>query len=475
MRLTTLLACTAALIFAPGLAACDNILALSGSASEARVVTVEAIDQAAASDVVGRWAGVLEVGGAQLNLVLEIDADGETLSGQLISVDQSNTPIELEAVTFDHGNVRFTDPPRGVVYEGALSADGEIVGTFTQAGRSFPLTFTRQGGQSGANSVDSDDTIVIVTDPQSGQPHQLAGTLTLPNDGARAGVVILSGSGSQDRDGTIAGQHIYAAWAELMADVGVASLRLDDRGVGGSDRIIPDSPADLTHDAATALELVRLETGLSCVGFVGHSEGGWVGLMAGPQAQADFVVSMAGMHEPMGTTMARQSEAMIRAAGGNDASVAANRQLQEAVFAVLSDADPADGDIAARIEAALIEAGAPESLAQQQAAIWGQPYAAAAFQMDPREAAAGYDGPVLAIFGANDLQVLAGPNADALIASRPSATTRTVTVEGVDHLFQANESGSMSAYGAAGHAIDPGAAEVFTEELRLLLDRACGD
>ncbi len=151
---------------------------------------------------------------------------------------------------------------------------------------------------------------------------------------------------------------------------------------------------------------------------------------------------------------------------------AANRQLQEAVFGVLRIAD-ADDDIAGQIETALIDAGAPADLAQNQAAIWGQPYAAASFQMDPGEAAAAYSGPVLALFGQTHTQVLAGPNADALLDRRPNAQTRAVTVEGVDHLFQRNESGAPANYGSAGHAIAPGAADVFAEEVRTLLDQAC--
>ncbi len=465
----TLLIC-ALMATAPTLTACK-------ATAVSEVQAVDVADEGVASDLAGRWTGELDVRVATLRLDLVLEAEGDGLSGQLISVDQGNAVIPLDTVSLDGAAFRFDASAIGASYEGVTTSDGTIEGSFTQRGQSFELTFERVAADAEASAPEArqptePDTLVAVTHPETGAIHQLAGTLTQPEEGARAGVVILSGSGSQDRNGTIAGQPLYAAWAELLAEQGVASLRLDDRGVGGSDAVIPASPDDLALDAASALEVLRLETGLECVGFVGHSEGGWVGLLAGPSADADFVVSMAGMHERMETTLIRQSEAIIRASGGGRAAVAANRRLQEAVFSVLRVAGP-DDNISGQIEDALTGAGAPSDLAQSQAAIWGQPYAAASFQMDPGEAAAAYAGPVLALFGETDTQVLAGPNAQALLASRPNAQTRTVTVEGVDHLFQINETGAPGNYGSAGHAIAPGAAQVFADEVRTLLDQAC--
>lgn len=243
--------------------------------------------------------------------------------------------------------------------------------------------------------------------------------------------------------------------------------------MGGSDLVQPQSPADLAADAAAALNHLRAETGLNCVGYVGHSEGGWIALLAAEAAAPDFILSMAGMHEAMAPTLYRQSEAIIRASGGDDAAVADNRALQDAMFEILRTAQPGD-HIPGQLEAALIAAGAPARLAQGQAAMWGQPYAAAMFQMDPADAAAAYAGPVLALFGGTDTQILAGPTSARLRDSRPEGETRTVTIEGVDHLFQDNAGGSPSAYGAAGHAISPAAAHVMAAEITALLDRSCG-
>jgi alpha/beta superfamily hydrolase len=438
---------------------------------------MEAVEPAA---LAGPWRGDLDVGPMTLRLELRLREDDAGLSGDLISVDQGNAVIPLDEVSLVGPRLSFSSDGTGLSYEGVVGEDGRITGLFTQRGGSFALSFERgvveveEPTEPAAAELapDEADTVVMATDPATGDALTLAGVLRQP-EGARAGVVILSGSGPQDRDGVMAGQPIYAAWAELLADNGVASLRLDDRGVGGSDRAIPQSPSELGADAAAALGHLRAETGLSCVGYIGHSEGGWIALLAAPDAEPDFIVSMAGMHEAMESTLIRQSEAIIRASGGGDAAVASNRVLQDAMFAVLRIAGP-DDDIPAQLEAALLGAGAPANVAQSQAAIWGQPYAAAMFQTDPAEAAAVYPGPVLALFGGTDTQVIAEPTSAVLAESRPDLETRTVTIEGVDHLFQDNASGSPSAYGSAGHAISPAAAEVIVREIEALLDRTCG-
>lgn len=475
MRLSHLVSCFWGLCAALTLSACgDSPEAIQQQMAE--VAPMEAVEPAA---LTGPWRGDLDVGPMTLRLELRLREDAEGLSGDLISVDQGGVVVPLDEVTLEGPLLSFVDSGNGASYEGVIGEDGRIIGMFTQRGRSFALTFERGAvkGEEAPEPVtpepgsEETETVVRTTNPATGEALALAGVLRQP-EGARAGVVILSGSGPQDRNGLMAGQPIYAAWAQVLAGAGVASLRLDDRGVGGSDRVIPQSPSELGADAAAALDHLRAETGLSCVGFVGHSEGGWIALLAAPDAQPDFIVSMAGMHEAMEPTLIRQSEAIIRASGGNDAAVASNRVLQDAMFEVLRTAGP-DDNIPALLEAALLGVGAPANLAQSQATIWGQPYAAAMFQTDPADAA-GYPGPVLGLFGGTDTQVIAEATSTVLAESRPGLETRTVTIEGVDHLFQDNASGSPSAYGSAGHAISPAAAEVMVMEIGALLDRSCG-
>jgi pimeloyl-ACP methyl ester carboxylesterase len=425
----------------------------------------------------GIWHGALDLGAQTLRLELELDTQGEAgPQGALVSLEQGGARMALTALTFQGDRIVFEADPPGFSYEGVLE-DGVITGRFQQNAAAMDLVLERGPAEADTDPASLSENERAITIDAG--PVRLAGVLRTPSGEGRfpgpfPGVVILSGSGPQDRDGMIAGQPVYAALAEGLARAGIASLRLDDRGVGESSGPVPRAPSDLAFDAAVALEHLRSEPDISCAGFAGHSEGALLALLAAPEAEPAFIVSLAGMHLSMEETLLGQSEAIIRASGGADAQIAANRRLQEAAFQVFR-AHEAGGDLGAALEAALFDAGAPAAVARQQAAIWGQPYAAASFRLDPGAAAAAYDGPLLALFAENDTQVLAGSNSAALETARAGKPTEIRVISGVNHLFQESETGAPSEYGTAGHAMAPEALLLIGEAVSALAGRACGD
>ncbi|MGX6646935.1 alpha/beta hydrolase family protein [Maricaulaceae bacterium MS644] len=439
---------------------------------------VEDAPQAGAERFDGSWHGVLDLGAQTLTLELELETEGEAgPQGALISIDQGGVRMALTALTIEGDRIAFEADPPGFSYEGELES-GAITGRFQQNAGAVDLMFERgpaeAGGTPAEASLSDNERAVVI---ESG-PVRLAGVLRTPSGAAAAGpvpgVVILSGSGPQDRDGMIAGQPVYAALADGLARAGIASLRLDDRGVGMSTGPVPRAPSDLASDAAAALASLRSEPEIRCAGFAGHSEGAMLALLAAPEARPAFIVSLAGMHLSMEETLLGQSEAIIRASGGTDAQIAANRELQEAMFEVFQTLE-AGGDLAAALETALIDAGAPAAVAAQQAAIWGQPYVAASFRLDPGAEAAAYGGPLLALFAENDTQVLAGANSAALETARAGKPTEIRVLAGVNHLFQVSATGAPSEYGSASHAMAPEALQVIGDAVSALAGRACGD
>ncbi|MEE2565312.1 alpha/beta hydrolase family protein [Hyphobacterium marinum] len=302
----------------------------------------------------------------------------------------------------------------------------------------------------------------------------LTGTLRLPEgDGPAPAILLLNGSGPQDRDATIAGHRVFGVLADTLAERGIASLRLDDRGVGGSDAVAPDSPYDLAEDAAAALRALRADPGVSgeCAAILGHSEGGLIAFLAAEEAHPAYIITLAGMAGTMAETLYEQSEALILAAGGGPAGADANRVLQDAMFAVMRTT-PAE-EAPAALEAALIERGFPEDGARQQGAIWGQPYALAGLDLDPSEAMAAYDGPVHAFFGERDLQVLPEPNAARIREARGDLPTEVTVIDGVSHLFQDAETGLPDEYASAPHAMAPRALEAIADAAEALIGQAC--
>jgi hypothetical protein len=436
-------------------------VALSDDASGATRPSVE--------DFAGLWSGALEVGAQTLRLEIEIRIDGGEPSGTLISVDQGRARVALDEVSISGRELAFSASGPGIGFTGTLE-DGRIAGRYRQGGFETELVLERGGFEVERQSAaDPRDREVAV---RSGGVS-LAGALRMPDgDGPFPAVVILSGSGRQDRDGTVAGQPLYRALAGMLEARGIASLRLDDRGTGGSDAVAAASPAELAADAAAALETLRAEPEVACAGFLGHSEGGLIALLAAEKAQPRFIVTLAGMHASLEDTLSEQAAAILTAAGAPEQQLERTREIQQAVFAAVRAADGRDA--VDEIESALLEIGLEPEGAAGQARQWGSPYAVALFDVDAAAAARSFSGPLLAFFGENDRQVPADSFAARLARQRGDRPTDIRVIEGVDHLFQESATGLPGDYGSAGHPLAPAAEAAIGAETERLLETACG-
>jgi len=293
----------------------------------------------------------------------------------------------------------------------------------------------------------------------------LAGTLRLPEgDGPHPAVLMLNGSGSQDRDVTIGNHRIFAVLAEAYAQAGIASLRLDDRGMGGSDATPASSPGELGADAGAALAFLRAQNGINghCVGISGHSEGGIIAFLTPANSQPDFILMLAGQAGTLEETLLEQGEVMNRAMGAGDDVVEATRARQRAMLEALRASPP--GEAMDAVEAAFVAHGIPAEAARQQAQFWGQRYVQEAAALDPAAAMAAFDGPVTAVFAGKDLQVLPEINTGRVLAARGDRATRILTLDGVNHLFQTSETGLPNEYTSAPHAMSPDALERIAAE-----------
>jgi pimeloyl-ACP methyl ester carboxylesterase len=445
-------------VFALPLVACSD-----APTAESDVASTE---NQAAFTYEGDWSGVLDVGSAQLRLVLEVRGD----EAALISLDQGGARMPLEVTQRDADAFAGTIASVGASMVLEPIHPDTLSGTFSQGGGTFELTLERDLAAAPLPDAGEavDDFIVMSGDVR------LAGTLDIPGDGsAYPALLLLNGSGSQDRNSTVAGQPVFEALADALAARGIATLRLDDRGVGGSDLVVPATPHDLADDAVAAMGSLQEAQGIDaqCVGLLGHSEGGLIAFLAADAANPAFIISLAGMHGTMAETLYEQSEALFLASGAGQAAADQNRALQDAMFAVMRDDNVED--YPAALTDALVALGFPEDAAAQQGAIWGQDYAIAALDLDPANAMRGYAGPVHGFFGERDLQVLAGPQSTHLLAAREGLPTQITVVPGVNHLFQDAATGLPQEYGNAPHAMSPDALDLITDAAEDLIAQAC--
>lgn len=261
------------------------------------VATVAA--QAETTDLVGRWEGALRVGEASLPLVIRVTEGADGLAAVMDSPAQGARDIPISGLGEAGGVVRFAIPSVNGRFEGNRSADGTTwTGAWSQGGASLPLILTRVAQTAAvaaptvAAAPERPQTPVPpfpyvaqdVTFANPGAGITLAGTLTLPQGtGPFPAVVLITGSGEQDRDETIQGHKPFAVWADALTRRGVAVLRYDDRGVGGSGGgSMEETTADFATDARAAMEFLRgrPEIDPARIGLMGHSEGSNAALIA---------------------------------------------------------------------------------------------------------------------------------------------------------------------------------------------------
>lgn len=308
----------------------------------------------------------------------------------------------------------------------------------------------------------------------------LAGTLTLPaGDGPHPAVILVSGSGPQDRDESLAPVTTLRPFrliADALGRAGVAVLRYDDRGVGLSGGVFADSGLDeFTEDAAAGIDYLRSrdEIDPEQIGIIGHSEGALVAAKLGASdADLAFIVTLAGPGVNGMDVLLLQNQRIMEVAGATEAQIEGQLAFLEAAIALMN-ADDWDGletllretilaqydELTDAQRAALgdIEAQVAQvTEAQMQSFQTG--WFRAFVNYDPEPDWAQVDVPVLAFFGGLDVQVDAGQNAPALEAALNEAGNDDVTViiyPQANHLFQEARTGSLQEYGALEPAFVP--------------------
>ena len=435
-----------------------------------------------------RWAGSVALpGGNALEFSVHIAEGGA--AGTISIPAQGVTDAPLSDVSDDGADIAFTLPvPAAPARFAALrEADGQnATGTLNQGGMELPLRLRKlAAGEAAAAGPNRPQT------PEPPFPYAsrdaswenaadgvtLAGTLTYPDDGApHPAVLLITGSGAQDRDETIFAHKPFAVLADALTRRGFAVLRVDDRGVGASTAgtgalTVQSNLRDVL--ASAAFLAAQPEADPSRVGLVGHSEGGILVAMAAaaePERVA-FVVALAGTGVRGDALLGLQVAALERAEGVPEPQIASDVAQQAALMKLVVDgADEValraalDQAVRARLESgsdeekAQIQQVGVDKLVEQQLTQLTQPWLRSFLVLDPTESWRQVRCPVLVLIGDKDRQVpaaenLAGIRAALEAGKNPDATLETVA--GVNHLFQTAGTGAPSEYATIEETMAP--------------------
>lgn len=411
----------------------------------------------------GTWSGVLDVQGTKLSIVFHLDTEKPSMD----SPDQGvkGLPIQIERAAA--GKLAVSIPSLAAVYEGQWLIN-KIVGTFTQMNVTVPLTHypgevKPKRPQTPAGPFPYSEEEVSFRNDEV----VLNGTLTLPDGCSRQtpAMIMVTGSGIQNRDSEIFDHKPFAVIADALARAGIATLRYDDRGFNGySGDINNCTTEDFKSDALAAVELLRER--FDKVGVIGHSEGGTIAMMIASENKADFIVSLAGMTVSGAETLVWQNRIALRGLGFSDAAIESYCNLIDKAFNVSVNGgvmpDPEDYDL-------------PNSLIQNYRAVLTQiqiPYMKYFLSLDMRPLLGKITCPLLALNGTKDIQVDHRSNLNALLIGLPdNPYNRIEPVEGVNHLFQHCTTGAVTEYRTIENTIAPEVLEYIASWISGLFSR----
>jgi pimeloyl-ACP methyl ester carboxylesterase len=432
--------------------------------------------------IAGIWQGDIKAGKTKVRFVVQISRKGEdAYRGTLSCLEHNIKDLPLEKITLKVGAVHFEQKQFKAVFEGKLNKDGsEIAGRWKQGGVSVALTFKRvakaptlRRPQEPNKPYPYDEQEVTYENKKAGV--KLAATLTLPRGkGPVPAVLLIAGSGAQDRDGNAMGHKPYLLLADYLTRRGIAVLRADKRGIGKStgDPPAKATPADLAEDAEAGLAFLRRQPKINPkqIGLIGHSEGGFIApLVAARSKDVAFIVLMAGAGLPGDEVLLAQNALLEKAAGVTGRSVAWRTELRKRLYAAIKQEK--DNTAARKKYKAILaeelaklseedrKAEGPYTKGMERAVeLFVSPYMRYFLTTDPRPNLRKVRCPVLAVIGEKDLQVPPKENLTAIKKALEAGGNKDYTVKELpwlNHLFQTCKTGSMDEYAKIEETLAP--------------------
>lgn len=429
-----------------------------------------------AQGIAGTWEGTLDVAGNKLRIVFHIADSSGVCTATMDSPDQGLRGFPVDSVVFRSPQLSLKMPQFKAEYKGVLGA-GTIVGVFSQQGHDFPLVLVpgkkevMRRPQEPRPPYPYRSVEVEFRNPVAG--NTLKGTLTIPEaPGRHPAVILLTGSGCQNRDEEILGHKPFLVLSDYLTRRGIAVLRYDDRGWNETSderaAMAEVTMADFAEDALAAFDFLRTrpEIDPARIGMAGHSEGGSVALIsADKNKEIAFVVSMAGVMTGGRKLLVTQNKAALMLAGVSEKIADDYCRVLDTLFGAIL-ATPAERLAADReqIAAQYIapETNIPEPLRRNLEKVIeaaSNPYVRYMLSYDAAgNLAALGSRPLMAINGSKDFQVDAAMNLEAVRNARPAAEHSGDLIRefgGLNHLFQPCATGNSTEYGQIETTIAP--------------------
>jgi len=432
-------------------------------------------------DLAGDWIGQMN-GGFKVRIHFEKASSG--FSGKLINPSGNETV--LDQVTSDGPHLHFAVNKLNLSYDGTWDDKEKVWNgnlTFQQV---YPLVLKRASAEDMGPAVHKrpqEDAIHAAPMPyverevsfnNAAAHNQLAGTLSLPTGkGPFPAIVLVSGTGHNTRDEDVLGHKVFLVLADALNRKGLAVLRYDKRGVGGSSGDYDAATtADFATDAEAAVSWLKTQAQIDAtrIGVLGHSEGGIIApAVAAADKSVAFVVMIAGPTIRGDKLFVLQSAMTAKAYGAPDDYIARRKVFDQELYSAIISApsesaalDRAKSKVAQGVVDKLVDANEAETLAKDDTSRWERHFLA----YDPAPTLAQLKVPILVINGSLDVQVPAKENlAAAREALKNNSHATVIELPGMNHLLQDAKTGAPNEYNDIEETMSPAALKIITDWL----------
>lgn len=440
------------------------------------------------------WNGTIDIMGQKLGIGVKFFSEGKELKALIDIPEQGAKDVPLEKVSFSNPKVHFELPagPGLAVFEGLYYGDS-IGGTFTQAG--FTGRFNLVRGE-----IKSEQTVIDLSSlPYNSEEvtfynegNTFAGTITYPKEEGKKfpAVVLITGSGAQNRDEEIFGFKIFGKIADHLTRSGIAVLRYDDRGVGGSKgkTVNESTTEDFAGDVVAAVQFLKTKDFIQpmAIGLLGHSEGGIVAPLAYTKtSDIAFLILMAGTGVKGIDVVKEQSKLIMKADNTPEDDITGYIVMINLIYETLvkdGNIKELEEQLEKNVSDSYEKMSAEEKktvknkdeyvkqTVKQTIAQFSSKWMKYFLSHDPSYALEKVTCPVLLLFGGKDLQVIVSQNQkpmeDALKKAGNSNYTTKIYPD-ANHLFQVAGTGSPNEYGQLPKEFVPGFLDDITQWIKL--------
>lgn len=415
-------------------------------------------------EITGSWKGELDVQGMKLPLIIHIKKEGVNLVSTLVSPKQGATNIPITKTTFDNNQLVFDVSSIGIKYSGKYTNE-TINGIFKQGAMEIPLIFIKQNENEISETLkrpqtpkepyiyNTEDVLFL----NSKDKNTLAGTISEPKNFNKQSpiLVMITGSGKQNRDEELFGHKPFAVIADDFAKKGIATLRIDDRGIGGSSKgTIDETSYNYAMDINASVEFL-LAKGYKNIGLIGHSEGGMIApIVANINKKVSFLVLMAGPGTSIDELLVKQNYLALKLNGMTEENLQKDLKSNQKIYSFIKNYSGNDYEK----DLDLFLNNGEEKISKQMIGQLKNSWFRYFINFNPDNYLSKVKIPVLAINGSLDFQVPAKDNLEAIKKSLTKVNNKkfeTYEFEGMNHLFQECKTGSFSEYAQIEQTISP--------------------